>query len=101
MNKDVTREQVETALGEQFEDERGNNPAVEIRPIGTNGISIAVRQMYQYVEVSFAKMEAMSKLLDTKNIDLERYSREGCETCDYGSSYEVTFIAWPDGEKRP
>lgn len=54
-----------------------------------------VKQMYEYVEVNFAVLSALAELLKTKNIDTNLYHIDGCETCDYGSSYEVEFIVLP------
>ena len=56
-----------------------------------NVYSIHIKQMYEYVAVNFRFLSAISQYFNTDNIHDERYSRDGCETCDYGSSYEVTI----------
>lgn len=55
------------------------------------GWRISVKQMYNYVNVDFAFLLKLSEFFDTKEINDERYSSSGCESCDYGSSYEVVL----------
>ena len=51
-----------------------------------------VEQMYEYVTINFDVLSRLAEILGTKNIDTDLFSTEGCETCDYGSSYRVEFI---------
>lgn len=55
-------------------------------------VRIRADRMYEYVDVSFAALKELSDLFGTDKIDTDQDSSGGCETCDYGSSYEVTFI---------
>lgn len=58
--------------------------------------------MYEYVRVDFEDLERLSEIFDTRKINLrERSFEAGCETCDYGSSYEVHFtIIKQNSEER-
>jgi predicted nucleic-acid-binding Zn-ribbon protein len=53
--------------------------------------NIKVDQMYEFIGISFSKLLALSKLFGTEKIDVNDYSQSGCETCDYGSSYQHTI----------
>lgn len=58
----------------------------------SSSLNISVAQMYEYVEVSFDVLEKLGNLLNTKNISIgDKENWGGCETCDYGSSYTVSF----------
>jgi len=57
-------------------------------------ITIKVKQMYEYVSVNFEKMQKIANWFDTVNLDVDEWSRRGCDTCDYGSSYTKTFDVW-------
>ena len=51
--------------------------------------------MYNRPQISFQKLVELSELLGTKSINLrDGYSREGCHSCDYGSSYAVEIHIW-------
>lgn len=54
-------------------------------------IDVCVTQMYSYVEYALPDLMKMSAFFGTQKINDSRYSMSGCGTCDYGSSYEVTF----------
>lgn len=57
-----------------------------------NEISIHLEQMYQHIDFDFEFLLKISDLLKTKKIDIgDKYSSEGCETCNYGSSYSCTL----------
>ncbi len=52
--------------------------------------SVDITRMYSYVKLQFKTLDAISKLFQTDQINLENgHQYSGCETCDYGSSYEV------------
>jgi len=52
---------------------------------------IKFSQMYEYVNLSFETLLALSEIFQTKKIDIgERENWGGCETCDYGSKYQVS-----------
>jgi hypothetical protein len=55
-------------------------------------LNIRVKQMYEFVEVTFDKLCQLSELTGTRHINLgDKVSYGGCETCDHGSSYEVSI----------
>lgn len=80
-------------VGDSYE-----KPTVKVRvPYGTQGscLEIVVEQMYEYVKMGFPTLQAISDILGTEKIDIySQDSRGGCDTCDYGSSYEITLRAY-------
>lgn len=83
----------EVIKGDSYE-----KPTVKVVvPYGTQGgcLDIVIAQMYEYVKMGFPTLQAISDILGTEKIDI--YSQEssgGCDTCDYGSSYEITLRAY-------
>lgn len=56
-------------------------------------LTIRISQMYDFVDVSFDQLSKLSELAQTRGINFgSKTSRGGCETCDYGSSYEIRLI---------
>lgn len=55
------------------------------------GYDLTLKKMYGYVEVRFKHLAALAAFFGTREVNDSRYANGGCETCDYGSSYEVTF----------
>lgn len=54
--------------------------------------ALNITQMYEFVDINFDFLEKLSKMFETKNINIgDKESRAGCETCDYGSSYSLTI----------
>lgn len=54
--------------------------------------SVKVSEMYEYpLGLSFVQLKEISEFFGTDKIDIDRYSYGGCDTCDYGSSYELTL----------
>lgn len=57
------------------------------------GIEITIGKMYDRISVTMDFLDALSKIFSTDKIDVsdgDFYG--GCETCDYGSSYEMNFL---------
>ena len=52
---------------------------------------VKVEQMYNYVNCSLDNLLKLSDFFDTKNINIDDYFFNGCETCDHGSSYTKEF----------
>ena len=79
--------------GDRYEKPTINASNIERR--GEVGIEIAVRQMYDPVEINFDKLKKLSDIFGTDKIDVDDYAAGGCETCDYGSSYghDIQVIA--------
>lgn len=58
-------------------------------------VLISFERMYSFFEPSFALMKMLSEWFETDHINLgDHYSRPGCDTCDYGSSYKVSLSIW-------
>lgn len=56
-------------------------------------IKVTVSQMYEYVPVDFSVLKRIGEFFETDKVNgSEGDFYNGCETCDYGSSYEVTFV---------
>jgi hypothetical protein len=64
---------------------------IEINKNTDNFVVVQISQMYEFVDVSFEKLTKISEFFGTTLIQDHRYSSRGCETCDYGSNYEVTL----------
>lgn len=55
-----------------------------------NGFKVEFYKMYDKPKITFDKLSEISKKFGTKLIDIsDGRSNDGCETCDYGSSYGV------------
>lgn len=87
--KTKSKEEITTFFKELFKEER----ETEIETIfSTDELRVTVSQMYNFVEVDFKKMKAIGEFFETENLNVENDSYPGCETCDYGSSYQMTFV---------
>lgn len=53
--------------------------------------SFIITQMYDYVNFNSKVVLKLCRLFQTDNIETDQSSRRGCETCDYGSSYQIDF----------
>lgn len=67
-----------------------SHPEISIRELD-NGIEIDYHQMYGAPSLSFAMLKKLSEFFGTDHIDVDNYSRGGCETCDFGSAYGHTI----------
>lgn len=85
-----TAEEIEDFVGDVFSDGMHDITVSAVQCEG--GWDILVDTMYDPVGVSFAKLMELSTFFGTKDIDVrETGSVPGCDTCDFGSKYEVTF----------
>ena len=67
----------------------------------TQGVwTIEAKRMYEYPEFGAELLFKLCEFFDTMNINDSRYAMGGCETCDYGSSYELTLYV-ADGKPYP
>lgn len=71
-------------------EENYSHPSISIRKLD-NGIEIDFHQMYGAPNISFGMLKKLSDLFGTEKIDVDNYSRGGCETCDWGSAYGHTI----------
>lgn len=82
-----TKEEIETKVKQLWSCVEN----IDIR-IYVDKVYIELSNMYQPPGLSFAQLKALSEFFDTEKIDdTDRFSQEGCETCDFGSSYGFTL----------
>jgi hypothetical protein len=63
-------------------------------------VVIEMTTMYDYMELKFSHLKQLSEFLPCKEISDSRTHSDGCETCDYGSSYEITLTCWDFGKEK-
>ena len=79
---------ISKAFGDETRD--WNEMEVEITE-NFETFEVEVKQMYAYVTVSFSTLTKLAEIFGTKEFDMDDYSIDGCETCDYGSEYTRRF----------
>lgn len=63
----------------------------------TGCYKLDIVRMYEAPGLTFSQLKAIAEFFGTENInDDARFSRGGCETCDYGSEYGFTLTIRPD-----
>jgi hypothetical protein len=65
---------------------------IDVSVLRRDGDDFTVRleRMYEYVDMDFATLSALSDRFNTKLIDISNKEfHGGCDTCDYGSSYWI------------
>lgn len=85
--------EIETFINELFKDSGYSHRKITISR-DSGKLYITVDQMYEFIECNFAKLTEMSKYFDTVNFDVDEWFHSGCESCDYGSSYNKKFTLW-------
>lgn len=97
MNK-YTDDEIIEKFNKIFEPRFGRyrDGCIEVRTNKPNLVEVTISQMYEYVEVDFSDLLAISQFFGTQQIGDTRYHSDGCETCDYGSSYEITLRIAPE-----
>lgn len=66
---------------------------------GADGkITLTITKMYEYMGLTFDLMMKISEILGTTEFNVNNYDSGGCETCDYGSNYALSFTF--EGELR-
>ncbi len=76
-------------------DYEGDKIKVDVRRDG-EGYTIEIEKMYSYVSLKLSQLLELANFFDTLNINDTRYHTNGCETCDYGSSYKITLTVMPN-----
>ena len=104
--KDFTKQEIEQKVWEiwrQVEDEHGWDyslpSTVEVSAI-YNRVEITLESMYSAPSLTYYHLKALADYFETDNINDDRFSEEGCETCDYGSSYGFTLNIRPNKNKE-
>jgi len=64
---------------------------ITVRKSSKKKVVIEIKQMYEFVPCGFKQLKGLSELFGTDDINVDSDHFNGCETCDYGSSYEHTF----------
>ncbi len=64
----------------------GGSVKMEVTEI-RSGFQICYSDMYEAPSLGFAKLQALSQIFGTNEIDVDNWSTSGCDTCDYGSCY--------------
>jgi hypothetical protein len=71
-------------------------PSVSVLTNANDLVSVEVEQMYSYVSFNLKMLLEIAEFFGTQNINDNKWSSGGCETCDYGSSYRVEFYNRPE-----
>ena len=99
MNK-YSVEEIESAVSRIWDEVKSENPkkyyddpSEVVVSVDDDEVRIKMSSMYQAASLSFAHLKKLSNFFGTDNInDEDKFAREGCETCDYGSSYGFTLV---------
>lgn len=72
--------------------ERSELETWEVTRIGSR-ITIKYGEMYEPPVLNFSTLMELSEYFGTQEIDVDKYSVGGCESCDFGSDYghEITI----------
>lgn len=70
----------------------GEARSTQEREVSITNRGFRVSQMYEGVQVSLDLLIKLSELFGTRDIDTDQWHTDGCETCDFGSNYEVEFL---------
>ena len=88
--KTIDLNELESAAKAIFPDNDLRDLSISISS-GADYINLRVSQMYEFVPFSYSILKKIEAATGCEDIDVDQYANGGCETCDYGSSYEVTF----------
>lgn len=98
-----TKEEITAFVEELWKSASYNHQELKI-VVSHNLVTIAISRMYEYVPLEFRHLMKLADFFDTDNINEDRWYSEGCETCDYGSEYEINLTikptTAPDGNWR-
>lgn len=88
-----TEEEIKSFFKELY---KNNSVHVDVDSVEVNFVSpvkleVCVESMYEYVPVDFKYLLKVGEFFKTDKINLHKDSWTGCETCDYGSSYQLTY----------
>lgn len=87
MNK-LSNDEVITALSEIFNDQTYEPTQVKVLSNTDTYVRVRISRMYDAPGLSFERIQKIATVFNTKNVETNsEFSYEGCESCDYGSSY--------------
>ena len=69
------------------EDCRFEKISFKILENSASKVRVEISRMYDPPGLSFEILERISRFFETEKLGDERFSDEGCESCDYGSKY--------------
>ena len=87
----LTKEIFKNELVHIFDEDNIEDIEIEVVEWTTDEIEVIIKQMYEYINCSLENLIKVSRIVGTEKIDVDEWSTGGCETCDYGSSYEKTI----------
>lgn len=94
MKKEKT--QFETAVADCFNGAEGVYPGETDVTItfSDNRVTVIASRMYEYLPLGFDVLKRLAVVFGTENFEVNNWSNDGCETCDYGSKYahEFSFV---------
>jgi hypothetical protein len=94
--KKIADQIITAKMAKIFDDESGWGKAdIEVEKNDKDEVVIVIKRMYEYVTMNLSHLTKVAKLFGTENINDDRYAYGGCETCDYGSSYEIRLHIKP------
>lgn len=91
-----TQGEAEQFFKELWQDNKYTEPDKTVIKETSTGWRVELERMYGYATLSFARLSKISEFFGTKNINEDRRSQDGCETCDYGSSYTINLTIEED-----
>lgn len=84
--------ELEIKIAEVFSSSNSSvEPTAVIVTINPTNITVVVTKMYEYVTVRLKELLGLAKIMNTDRFTVDEKLYDGCETCDYGSSYRKTF----------
>jgi hypothetical protein len=87
-------------FAEQLWEKPFSNFEVEVVERNKNGVKMRVSSQYNPPDLAFEQLMRLADFFGTKAInDDDRFGIEGCETCDYGSSYGFTLTIKPEKQE--
>ena len=98
-----TVEEIRKVADSLFEEDSGlRDRKIEVEETtkhGKQAVRITATAMYSAPKVKAESLvglvELFKEVTGCENMDIEdEFGREGCDTCDYGSSYGKIYILW-------
>lgn len=77
------------------EDDSFERREIKIEENTKKEVRLRFGRMYDAPPCNLTHLKALSEFFDTDNINDERFSHGGCESCDYGSEYGFTLVIKP------
>lgn len=86
---------IEQLIGEMWVPGTHDHQKVTVETnVKTRHVLIRITRMYEYVDLTFSMLKSLSDRLGCEEINESRSSSDGCETCNYGSTYTIELDCW-------